>query len=73
MDTLPDAAGSYQAEVDAVHAAGILDGTVPVSRPRARAPVRVEGTPTPRRLASALKLPRLGTADTGWWNRNPKV
>ncbi|CAI7610776.1 unnamed protein product [Penicillium bialowiezense] len=43
MDTLPDAAGSYQAEVDAAHAAGILDGTVPVSRPRARAPVRVEG------------------------------
>lgn len=64
MDTLPDAGGSSQVDVDAAHAAAISEGTAAQPRPRAKAPVRVEGTSTPRELVSALKLPRLGNADT---------
>lgn len=43
MDTLPDAVGPSQPFAEAAHASVVSETGTPLSRPRAKAPVRVEG------------------------------
>lgn len=43
MDTLPDASGPSQADVEAAHAGLSSEAAAAITKPRAKAPVRVEG------------------------------
>jgi hypothetical protein len=43
MDTLPDASGPSQADVDAAYAGVTSEADRTINKPRAKPPVRVEG------------------------------